>query len=71
MENFTKEIQSQKIKYSWSLMYKGNEVCGDAFVYDIGDFNPRIEIEFDEFWLPENLEQSDLDEIREFVENNI
>jgi hypothetical protein len=70
MENFTKEIQSQTTTYSFSFMYKGNEVCGTAILSG-DDFDFGVEIELDSYWSPKNLNENELDEIYEFVENNI
>lgn len=70
MENFTKEIESQTTTYSFSFMYKGEEVCGTAILRgDDCDFG--VEVELDSYWSPKNLNEDELDEIYEFVENNI
>lgn len=70
MENFTKEIESQTTTYSFSFIYKGEEVCGTA-ILEGDDSNFGVEIELDSYWSPKNLNEDELDEIYQFVENNI
>lgn len=70
MQNFTKEIQSQTTTYSFSFMYKGEEVCGTA-ILEGDDSNFGVEIELDSYWSPKNLNDDELYEIYQFIENNI